>query len=404
MADRDSAQWVLAFDGLCHTCTTMARQVELIADGRLTVKSLHSRQVIAWREQALGENPPRIPTLLAVNDANVRAWTHLAMGWRLARLVGPRKVWQISNILAEIGRPRAAAYDPGRRRFVKALGGAAVALSILSGAKLFSPEVARGASSGGQTSGLPPFAYQVTRQGELRGTGLATSQARALIATVRGSARCRGVAAQLPAGFALDTQAAVVSIGDSALLTAPVLHNGQDGGGGMSVVIDRRSGAVLEALGYVAEDVGGNKHVRVFNGTTQMADLTLDGEGIVARGWALQPDGTRATLANRDLTAIGRAQQAAFLQALRDHIAQPSGAVVTAYSGGNFWGGMNSCLSGMGVPSWIIGVLGVTCSIICIGTAGVGCIGCLAGAGFGYAAELSACIGWCICEINYSCP
>jgi len=101
VTDRNSARWILGFDGMCHACTDMARQVEEIAGGKLTVKSLHSQQMLTWRQQALGEHPPRIPTLLAVDGDTVRAWTHIAMGVQLARLVGPRKVWRIFNVLSE---------------------------------------------------------------------------------------------------------------------------------------------------------------------------------------------------------------------------------------------------------------------------------------------------------------
>lgn len=366
--------------------------------------------MFAWRQQALGEHPPRIPTLLAVDGDTVHAWTHVAMGLQLARLVGPRKVWRIFNVLAEIGKAgkaRPTAYEHSRRHFVKALGGAAVALSVLSGAKLFSPEAAaaRASSEAGQSSGLPPFAYQLTRKGELNGRGLATSQARGLLATARGSAHYRGFTAQLPAGFTLDTQAALVSVGENALLIAPLLHNAQDGGGGMAVVVDRKSGAVQGCLGYVVEDDNEHKHVRVFDGTKQMADLMLNLAGIVLNGWVLQPGGARTTLTNRDLTDRGREAQAAFLQTLRNSFATPDTSdVVTAYSGGNFWGCMNSCLSSMGVPSWVIGAIGAVCLAACVGTLGAGCVACGLGVGFGYDAELAACVGWCECEIDYSCP
>lgn len=60
-----------------------------------------------------------------------------------------------------------------------------------------------------------------------------------------------------------------------------------------------------------------------------------------------------------------------------------------------FLGCLNSCLSGLGVPSWLISALGVACGVICAGTAGVGCIPCLYAAAGGLGAELGWCIGMC---------
>jgi len=52
---------------------------------------------------------------------------------------------------------------------------------------------------------------------------------------------------------------------------------------------------------------------------------------------------------------------------------------------------MGKCLSGMGVPTWILGAVGAGCAIVCIGTAGTGCAACVSAVGAGYGTEVFHC-------------
>ncbi len=53
------------------------------------------------------------------------------------------------------------------------------------------------------------------------------------------------------------------------------------------------------------------------------------------------------------------------------------------------WKKLNSCLSSAGIPSWLFGMIAVACAAICVGTAGLGCIGCIAAAG-GFGSGIAA--------------
>lgn len=64
------------------------------------------------------------------------------MAWQLGRLLGPAKMWQIARLLGASGVPADAAPDPGRRRFLRTVGGAALGLAVLSGTKALTPLVA----------------------------------------------------------------------------------------------------------------------------------------------------------------------------------------------------------------------------------------------------------------------
>lgn len=41
------------------------------------------------------------------------------------------------------------------------------------------------------------------------------------------------------------------------------------------------------------------------------------------------------------------------------------------------WGLFNKCLSGLGISAWALAAIGIVCSAVCAGTAGLGCYGCV---------------------------
>lgn len=128
-------RWALGFDGECCTCSGLARRIVELADHKLIIVSLASREARHWRKQALGPDAPWLPTLFAINGDLVQAWTGPAMALRLARLLGPSRSWQVVRLLGELRVPQnpSATVDPSRRRAVKALGGAAIAVGIALG-------------------------------------------------------------------------------------------------------------------------------------------------------------------------------------------------------------------------------------------------------------------------------
>lgn len=52
----------------------------------------------------------------------------------------------------------------------------------------------------------------------------------------------------------------------------------------------------------------------------------------------------------------------------------------TAQSAFN-WNTMSKCLSSAGIAQWAIVAIGIACSLVCVGTAGIGCVACVAAAG-----------------------
>lgn len=118
-------RWVLGFDAGCTTCNGLARRIEDLAAGGLTVQGLRDPDVRAWRQQVFGAEASWTPTLFAVTDTTVRAWTGPGMIWRVVRLLGPGKAWHILRALATLP-------DPARRHFLKLVGGGVLSALALS--------------------------------------------------------------------------------------------------------------------------------------------------------------------------------------------------------------------------------------------------------------------------------
>lgn len=94
---------VLGFDAGCSTCSDLAARIEERVGEKLDVRNLRNPDVEGWREQALGEDAKRAPTLFEIKDGKVRAWAGWRIGWTLSRAVGPAATWQVMQALGEVG-------------------------------------------------------------------------------------------------------------------------------------------------------------------------------------------------------------------------------------------------------------------------------------------------------------
>src|SRR4051794_2335204 len=146
---------VLGFDGGCYACDELARRIEAQLAGKLEVLSLHEPQVEEWRKHTLGEDTPLVPTLFEIRETEVRAWTGWRLGANLSRFLGPIATWRVMQALEEVGRGSEAGGPPEtvggltRGQFLKGVGGAAVAMSVLSstGRLVSSAEAAPGSTA-----------------------------------------------------------------------------------------------------------------------------------------------------------------------------------------------------------------------------------------------------------------
>jgi hypothetical protein len=129
-----SREWLLGFDGSCALCSSLGETVADVASDRISVLSLHDPLATHWRTQALGPTAPWAPTLFRVRGTEVEAWTGPSMVARMARLLGPRRVWRLAEAIADATAQLTPTDEPriGRREALVGLAGIAAGL-VLAG-------------------------------------------------------------------------------------------------------------------------------------------------------------------------------------------------------------------------------------------------------------------------------
>lgn len=138
---REKGRLVLGFDAGCLTCTSLARRIEEQLGDRLEVRDLRDPEVARWIEQAMGQDARWAPTLIEVSGGKVKAWTGPRMGLALSRRLGVRNTLRVLRALGATEVPEEVVTPAGRgfnrAQFLKGLGGAALAVSVLSGTDVF---------------------------------------------------------------------------------------------------------------------------------------------------------------------------------------------------------------------------------------------------------------------------
>jgi hypothetical protein len=159
-------QLVLGFDAGCGTCGDLAQRIHERVGDKLAVRNLRDPEVEGWREEALGKAAPWAPTLFEVEPGGrVKAWVGMSMGLALGRRLGARDTWQVMQALGEMEqaarieesavvsrlpeKAREAVAGISRGQFLKGVGGAAVAATVLAGGPL--------ASSAGAATETSPY-------------------------------------------------------------------------------------------------------------------------------------------------------------------------------------------------------------------------------------------------------
>lgn len=134
---------ILGFDAGCSACSDVAERIQWQVGDKLSVRNLRDPEVMRWREQALGDHAPWTPTLFEINGGTVRAWTGIRMGVRLSRTLGPLTTWRVMQVFGETDTTPSLAGSAAvnavmgltRGQFLKGVGGAVLAMSMLSGTR-----------------------------------------------------------------------------------------------------------------------------------------------------------------------------------------------------------------------------------------------------------------------------
>lgn len=140
---RGDPNWILAFDGDCRTCDSIARSTESASQGRLSVMPLASPQVQTWLKAASASSAQTRPVLIHVAQEKIRVWGGLAMAAKLVKLLGPRKstavlsalgrrtAYPLLEAMPDLQETRSESSRPTRRRFMQLGIGIAIAGGVV---------------------------------------------------------------------------------------------------------------------------------------------------------------------------------------------------------------------------------------------------------------------------------
>jgi hypothetical protein len=266
---------VLGFDAGCMTCSDLARRIEEMVSDKLEVRSLHDPQMAHWRKQAMGEEAPWAPTLVEVEPDGVEVWTGRRMGLVLASKLGLVATWRVMQVLGEMRATLKGAGSPGigagaltRGQFLKGLGGATVAMSLLSGVAAI-PALANVQQS------------SVTSQGTL-------AQRKTIEDSVRSSRQYRSATRR--AGLRFHFKRAEFAVNEALGVGAVVVVAKAAGGGRAAIATfftDLEDSAIVFDSCTVQTKVGNARKVTHYENDERLTSLTFED------GWILLPDGRK---------------------------------------------------------------------------------------------------------------
>ncbi|ANZ14901.1 hypothetical protein O1L44_02835 [Streptomyces noursei] len=178
-------------------------------------------------------------------------------------------------------------------------------------------------------------------------------QAQTWVKRVTADVSDQKVATHLKAGSSLVTERATVYKFHKGNTQVSIPFSDQERGASLNVVYDS-SGKVVETLEMQLTHDDKTGHAQVWRNGALTADKTI-----------------KAADLPKDLPAT-----------------QPK---ISTY--GFSWGKLNDCLSGAGISSWALALIGTACAAACVGTAGVACVPCITAAGGVGAGTVWFCIG-----------
>lgn len=313
--------------------------------------------------------------LLEMDGERRRVYVGIGLRARLVRVLGPRRALAVYKQYTDYAEKKDSPQSD-RRRLFRAVGATlfGFAFSGLFRSQLqaqekgphqiYLPNVAAGPSPMGPQS----LAYELLTPEEVDLFIKHTVESGKL------SRFLNAIATQFP-GYSIQKEPRVFCINGRVIVQYFI--EGGPGYSGYEIHFDRAVGQILETRSALFALEGSDVLTQFFVNDDLRLQAVFDNGGQLLHGQAFDSSGKEIDIA----TLQGIAAQAVAVG----------------------WGCINNCLSSLGLPSWLLGVLAVICAVLCAATAGWGCYLCIAGAGYGYYLEAFYCVDKC-CNYCLSRP
>ncbi len=311
--------------------------------------------------------------LMEEKEDKARIYAGWAMSRRLLVVLGPRRAWKIMEVLTEARIPESVSpQDTGRRNFLSVMGATAV-----SAIALMIPGVSRADEGSTHRTFLPMVGAENDNNSIasfLEYDLPSPEMQEAFRQKAYDSGKFELFLEKTLSEYDHlspdedDDIPRVFIVNDRVIVQYSI--EGGAGYSGYEIHFDQTDGRLVETRSALfTNDEEGNIRTRFFMNDDLRLDAVFNGEGKMLHGQAFDDNGNEL-----DMTMLqGVAAQAVTVD----------------------WACINNCLTGLGIPTWLLTVLGLICGVICVGTAGLGCYACFAGAGYGFYLEAFYCVDLC---------
>lgn len=145
-------------------------------------------------------------------------------------------------------------------------------------------------------------------------------------------------------------------------------------------IVDVNTRTLVGSVAWTIEDTAVGHEANFWQNGELKFTATFNDQGQIVSG-----------LPNQNFVTQGQAIKELFLEELNSSSSEQASLVIITQA----FSCLNNCLSAIGVPLYIIGLLGAVCSVACAITAGLGCFYCAAAIFGAYAGAGGACLQRC---------
>ncbi len=368
----------LIFNASCSACNSLAITLERAAAGKLNVIDIESEQAKGILSQAFPEGWEYSPYLITVKGDRVSASSGNKMVLQLGTLLGPQKAWKIYNQARQYGvklPPGKKEFSSRRRNFIK--------YTTLLVGSLFVTRIKPLNAKTLLEKDKPRDGILVGQENKPKWSKLPQEDAKAIAAVVKSSEVFNKFKKYLESVFIQDIRESfVIQRDDKAFVAVPFnKYRGNTINNIFVGIVDINTQTLLGSLAWTIEDTAVGHEANFWqNGELKFTATFNDLGEIVING-----------LPNQDFVAQGQAIKKLFLEELNSSPSDQASLVILSQT----FSCLNNCLSAIGVPLYIVGLIGAACSVACAITAGLGCFVCASAIFGAYAGAGVACLQNC---------
>ena len=376
----------LIFDSYCSACSSLAHTIEELAAGKLKAVSIASEQAKGILDQVFPNGWEHQPYFVTVKQDKISVSTGYKIALQLAMLLGFKKGLQVYNLAKQYGVKipfGRKSFSSGKRKFIR---NAAIFTGTLfcvgSGFPNFKALVAQETNNNESESNL---------------SILEPEEAGRFRTVITESKDYEEFKTQLKPGFVEEEVIAIRKGSGEIFISIPITYLGQSQPSNFTKIIDQ-SQSVLGSTAFSFEDTPNGTQGRFWHNGKLMANITVNDQGTVTYGWVFDEKWAGSNLIGNNFVAQGKKSANKFIEQISNQDSKQgktNSFLDSSKANALSLSCLNSCLSNLGLPTTLLGLIGVGCAFACGATFGLGCAACLGFVLGGYGGIIKVCVKRC---------